>query len=190
MSVHEMKRSAWRLALSRRPGLGLCLPVAEVLATRSASSASVAAFGPLRQNDAQLRVVSVLVHVVDAYMSLQVVRSGVAVLLVWAEWTAKSGSARSLCVCVVFGGVDGEQICLPDVAGTLVNEAMPDHLILPLESFPSGTSGALSHWTEVWSIRGMHVGVAVEQVLRLKRRCSTAGVGAFEGTRSKRPIGW
>jgi hypothetical protein len=36
-------------------------------------------------------------------------------------------------------------ICLPDVSRTLVNEAMPDHLILSLKSFSTGTSGTIGH---------------------------------------------
>jgi hypothetical protein len=81
---------------NRYAGLGLRLPVAKVLATSSPPSTSVAALRPLRQHHAQLSVVSVLVDVVNADMSLQIVRSGVAMLLVRAEWTAESGLVRSL----------------------------------------------------------------------------------------------
>jgi hypothetical protein len=63
-----------------------------------------------------------------------------------------------------------------------VNQTMPDHLILSLESLSSWASRALGHWTEVRSIGGMHISVAVEQVLRLERCCGAAGVGTFEGT--------
>lgn len=77
------------------PGLGLRLPAAKVLASCSASPASVATLRPLCKDDAQLRVVFVLVGVVNTDMSLQIVRSGVAMLLVRAKWTAESGLVRS-----------------------------------------------------------------------------------------------
>lgn len=72
-------------------GLGGGLPVAETLATCPAPSASVAAFWPLGQDHTQLRVVSVLVDVVNTDMSLQIVRSRVAMLLVRAERTKTYG---------------------------------------------------------------------------------------------------
>jgi hypothetical protein len=83
---------------SEHPGLGLHLPAAEVLATCSAPSTPVAALRPLCQDHAQVRVVSVLVDVVHTDMSLQVVRSGVAMLLVWTEWAAKFALVRYSCV--------------------------------------------------------------------------------------------
>jgi hypothetical protein len=84
-----------KVATKRYPDLGLRLPATEALDSCSASPASVAAFRPLCQDHAQLRVVFVLVVMVNTDMSLQIVRSGVAMLLVRAEWTAKSGSVRS-----------------------------------------------------------------------------------------------
>ena len=64
---------------------GQTLPAADMLATCSPPSASVTALWPLRQDHTKLRVVSVLVDVVNADVSLQVVRSRVAMLLVRAE---------------------------------------------------------------------------------------------------------
>lgn len=78
------------------PGLGLRLQAAEMLATCSAPPASVAALWPLCQDHTQLRVVSALVDVVNADMSLQIVRSRVAMLLVWAEGTKKYGLGRTI----------------------------------------------------------------------------------------------
>ena len=63
-----------------------------MLATCSASPASIAALGSLCQDHAQLSVVSVLINVMHADMSLQVVGSGVAMLLVRAERTARPES--------------------------------------------------------------------------------------------------
>jgi hypothetical protein len=65
-----------------------------MLAPCSAPPASVAALGPLCQDHTQLRVVSVLVDVVNADMSLQIVRSGVAMLLVRAEGTKTEGLGK------------------------------------------------------------------------------------------------
>jgi hypothetical protein len=90
-AVQEMNRLLFGV---RCPGLGLRLPVAEMLATCSASPASVAALGSLCQDHTQLRVVSVLVNVMHADMSLQVVGSRIAMLLVWAERTARSESVH------------------------------------------------------------------------------------------------
>jgi hypothetical protein len=83
---------------SDHPGLGLRLRLqaAEMLATCSAPPASVAALWPLCQDHTQLRVVSVLVEVVNADMSLQIVRSRVAMLLVRAEGTKKYGLGRTI----------------------------------------------------------------------------------------------
>ena len=54
-------------------------------ATASASAASVAALGSLGKDVAQLGVVAVLVRVMHSDVPLEVVGSGVAMLLVWAE---------------------------------------------------------------------------------------------------------
>ena len=105
-AVQEMNRLMFGV---RCPGLGLRLPVAEMLATCSASPASVAALGSLCQDHTQLRVVSVLVNVMHADMSLQVVGSRVAMLLVWTERTARSesvycihcGIGRLLTICIL-----------------------------------------------------------------------------------------
>jgi hypothetical protein len=70
-----------------------------MLATCSTSPASVAALGSLCQDHAQLSVVSVLIDVMHADMPLQVVRSGVAMLLVRAERTARV----RVSVCILCG---------------------------------------------------------------------------------------
>jgi len=86
-----------------------------MLATCSASPASVAALGSLCQDHAQLSVVSVLIDVMHADMSLQVIGSGVAMLLVRTERTARSGLVyaffvkigRLLTICILGFGEPG-----------------------------------------------------------------------------------
>lgn len=149
------------------------LPVAEGLAACSASSASIAALRPLCEDHAQLSVVSVFVDVVNTDMSLQIVRSGVAMLLIGTKWTFEFQSVQVL---------PDRRKSLPNVSWALVDQAMPDHFILSLEPLSSRPSRAFGHWTEMWSIGRVYVSVTVEQVLGLERCCGAARIGAFEGT--------
>ena len=161
--------------------LGLCLPVTEGSDACPASSASIAALWPLREDHAQLRVVSVFVDVVNTDMSLQIVRSGVTMLLIGTEWTVEFQSVEVLA---------DRRKSLPNIPWALMNQAMPDHFILSLEPLSSRPSRAFGHWTEMRSIGRVYVSVTVEQVLGLERCCGAARIGAFEGTRSERSIWW
>jgi hypothetical protein len=117
-----------------------------MLATCSPPSASVTALWPLRQDHTKLGVVSVLVDVVNADVSLQIVRSRVAMLLVRAERAEQYRLGR--------GGLRrDERSNLPDVSWTLVNEAVPDHLVLSLKPLSCLASGTVGHGTIVGSNR-------------------------------------
>jgi hypothetical protein len=48
----------------------------------------------------------------------------------------------------------------------IVNQAVPDHLILPLEALATLGAGATFHTAIVRTVRGMHVGMGVEEILR------------------------
>jgi hypothetical protein len=77
---------------------------------------------------------------------------------------------------------------LPYVSWTLMNQAMSDHFVLSLETLTSWASRTVGYRAEVWSIGGVYVSMAIEQVLRLERCCSATGESALEGTRSERSI--
>ena len=46
-----------------------------------------------------------------------------------------------------------------DIAGRPVNQTVPDHLILPLETLSARRSRALGHWAIVRAVLGVNVGV-------------------------------
>jgi hypothetical protein len=69
-----------------------------------------------------------------------------------------------------------------------MNQAMSDHFVLSLETLTSWASRTVGYRAEVWSIGGVYVSMAIEQVLRLERCCSATCESALEGTRSERPI--
>ena len=87
-------------------------------------------------------------------MALKVVWSWVLVLSVGAEWA--------------------------DVAGRLVDETMPYHLVLALETFATLGSWASVDWAVMGPSRGMYIAMRVQQILRLKRRSSATLEGADE----------
>lgn len=118
------------------------------LASRNSSSPpATSAFGPLREDVAELGVVLVLVHVMYADMSLQIIGSGVLVLSVWTERT--------------------------HVAGGLVHETVSDHLVFTLEALPALASRAAFDGAEVRPCLRVDVGVRIQKVLRLERgRCT------------------
>lgn len=90
----------------------------------------------------------------DTHVALKVVWSWVLVLSVGAEWA--------------------------DVARRLVDETMPYHLILTLESFTTLSSWASVDWAVMGPSRRMYIAMRVQQILRLKRRSSAALEGADE----------
>ena len=119
----------------------------------------------------QLRIIAVFVHVVNADVSahaiistmnapldnwvarrnipLQVVRPWILVFALWTEGT--------------------------HVAWTVVYEAVPDHLVLALETFPSLTTGALGHRAVVWADRAVNISVrASKDISRCRRRSKTS----------------
>lgn len=80
-----------------------------VLRADAPTTAPAASFGPLRQDVAEKRIVLVLVDVVNPHVSLQIVWPRILVISLWTEWT--------------------------DVARRIVDQAMANHFILPLEAF-------------------------------------------------------
>ena len=69
-----------------------------------------------------------------------------------------------------------------------MNQAMSDHFVLSLEALTSWAPRTVGYRAEVWSIGGVYVSMAIEQVLRLERCCSATCVSALEGTRSERSV--
>jgi hypothetical protein len=76
---------------------------------KSSSPPSIPTLGPLREDIPQLRVVLVLIHMMHPDVSLQIVRSRVLMFSIRTERT--------------------------DVAGGIVDEAVSDHFVFPLEAF-------------------------------------------------------
>ena len=129
----------------------------------SSSPPATAAFGPLREDVAELGVVLVLVHVMYADMSvgglsanvdmprfgknvpLQIIGSGVLVLSVWTERT--------------------------HVAGGLVHETVSDHLVFTLEALPALASRAAFDGAEVRPCLRVDVGVRTGQSISMCTGC-------------------
>jgi len=88
------------------------------------------------------------------YMPLQIVGSGISVLLFWTEWT--------------------------DIAGAFMNKAMANHLILSFEPFTAFTAWAVGHRAKVRSVFGMDIGMRIEEVLSGKRGSSASFLYTFE----------
>ena len=61
-----------------------------------------------------------------------------------------------------------------------MHEAMSNHFILPLESLPALTPLATLYGAVMRSVLRVHIGVRVEQVLRLEGLGRAARVGALE----------
>jgi len=86
---------------------------------QTATTASVSTLRPLGKDVPELRIVLVFIHVVDPYVTLKVVRTGIFVLPIRAEWT--------------------------NITGRIVNKAMADHFIFSLETLaPLTTRTALN----------------------------------------------
>jgi hypothetical protein len=71
----------------------------------------------------------------------------------------------------------------PNISWSLVNQAMSDHFVLPLEA-----SVTLRHRADIRSIRRMDIGMTTKQVLSLKRGGCTAWMSTLESTRRGRSI--
>jgi hypothetical protein len=125
----------------------------------SSPPAAARAVGPLREDIAEQRVVLVLVHVVNAYVSLQIIRPWILVLSIGTERTY--------------------------VSRRVVYQTVPDHLVLALEALSSLAARAALDGAVVWPGRRVHVGMRVEQILGLERRRVTpakvADVDAYLG---------
>jgi hypothetical protein len=144
---------------------GLCLEEEPVKLARqcrgwaSSPPAAARAVGPLREDIAEQRVVLVLVHVVNAYVSLQIIRPWILVLSIGTERTY--------------------------VSRRVVYQTVPDHLVLALEALSSLAARAALDGAVVWPGRRVHVGMRVEQILGLERRRVTpakvADVDAYLG---------
>lgn len=89
----------------------------------------------LVEHVAQDIVVSVFVHVVDAHMSLKIVRPWVSVLAFWAERA--------------------------NIAWAVVYQTMANHLVLAFESFPAFRARAACDWAVVWSTLAVHIFVRI-----------------------------
>ena len=62
-----------------------------------------------------------------------------------------------------------------DIARRFVNQTMPNHLVFALEPLAAFAARATRDWAVVGPCRGVHVGVRVEQVLRLEWLRGAAG---------------
>lgn len=60
-----------------------------------------------------------------------------------------------------------------------MHEPVPNHLVLPLKPLPRLTPRTPLHRTIVRPLKGVHIGVRVEQVLRLERPRSAALKGTL-----------
>jgi hypothetical protein len=80
-------------------------------------------------------------------LPLQIVRSWVFVFSVGAKWT--------------------------DISRGIMNESMPNHFVFPLEPLAAFAPWTASHGAIVGTLRGMDVGVGIQEILRLKRRSIT-----------------
>lgn len=70
-----------------------------------------------------------------SHIPLKIIRTWIPVITVWTKGT--------------------------DVSGGIVDEAMPDHFVLPLEAFPSLASRASLNRAVVWTGRRMNIGVRI-----------------------------
>lgn len=122
--------------------------------TNPSSPPSAASFRPLGKDFSELRVVFVLVDVMNAYVSLQVVRSRVFMVSLGAKWA--------------------------NVAWRIVYEAVSNHLVLTLESFAAFSPRTPWNWAIVRPCLRMDVCVGIEQVLRLEGWCIATRVIALE----------
>lgn len=89
----------------------------------------------LVEHVAQDIVIAIFVHVVNADMSLQVIRSRVSVLTFWAERA--------------------------DIAWTVVHQAMANHLVLAFESLAAFGARTACDRAVVWSTLTVHILVRV-----------------------------
>lgn len=112
---------------------------------------------PLRQDVAEEGVVFVFIDVVYPHMPLQIVRPGILVFAIRAERA--------------------------HIPRRLVDQAVPDHLILALEALAALASRASLDGAVVGPGRRVYVGMRVEQVLGLERGSVAAGELADETTR-------
>lgn len=116
------------------------------------TSTATWAFGPLGQDHPQPLVVGIFLVVVSADMSLEIVRSRVAVFAIGAERA--------------------------DVSRRVVDEPMSVHLILPLEAAAALSSRTALHRAEVGSCFRVNVLVRGKEVLGVERRRVAAFVVA------------
>ena len=133
------------------------------------------ALDPLRQHFAQRRIIAILIHMMYADVSfnmsadgaskvryssapLKVIRPGILVLSIRTEGA--------------------------DVAGTIVDQPVPDHLVLALETLSTFTSRTLLHGAEIRSLRAMHVPVRAAR-FRSAHRVSHVETHAFSAYLSK-----
>jgi hypothetical protein len=80
-----------------------------------------------------------------------------------------------------------------NIAWGLVNKAMTNHFILPLETFAPLTTGTSRHGTVMWSLGRMNIRMRIEQILCLEgrgiaSRISTLVSNSLRGGKSTRPI--
>lgn len=111
----------------------------------SPSSTPIWPVWPLSKDFAQHWVVFVFVNVVNSNMSLQVIGSRVFVFPIWTKRA--------------------------DVARRIMDQSVPNHLVLPLESLASLTARTSLDRAVVWTGRRMHIGVRVKKILGLEGGC-------------------
>lgn len=86
-------------------------------------------------------------------LPLQIVRSRVFVLLVWTEWAY--------------------------ISRRIMDEAVSDHLILPFESFPAGSTRTASYGTEMRTILRMNICMGAVHAISLGYGAGTRETAYF-----------